>query len=431
MKLILKNGWVIDPRNKTNERRDVAIDDTVLVDPDTIARAADVDVIDVGGCVITPGLIDIHVHLREPGYTYKEDIATGTRCAAAGGFTTVLAMPNTKPPIDSLAVVRELQERIRQTAIVEVLLTVAITRGRAGKELTDIAGLAKEKLVAAISDDGDCVEDRELMLHAMSLAKSAGLPLVDHCEDRALSAGGVMRRGISSDYMGVPGMPGETESAIVARDVELCCLTGCKTHIQHISFCDSVALVRQARKDGLPVTAEVSPHHLTLTDGSVPILGTAAKMNPPLGTADDRRNLTEALADGTISAIATDHAPHAPAEKARSFVDAPFGIIGLETAFPICHTALCETGILDLPTLITRFTVGPASILGIDRGHLSLGARADVAIIDPRRRYRIDIRLSHSKSRNSPFHNQSVVGKVVGTIAAGRWVHRDPDFGKP
>ena len=425
MQLILKNGRVVDPGNNVDDFRDVGIADDLFVDPCEISRMTKTKVLDVSGLIVTPGLIDMHVHLREPGFEYKEDIRSGTCAAAAGGFTTILAMPNTSPPVDSIEVVRDLNTRIEQRSLIHTLICVCMTKARTGKEITDIQQLSNEKGVVAISDDGDCVQNYELMMKAGELAASSGLPIVDHCEDATIKAGdAAMREGSVSALLNVPGFGGEAESNMVARNIEISRQTGAKLHIQHISFYKSVELLRNARKDGLPVTAEVTPHHLCLTHDIVPVIGTNSKMNPPLGTTQDRDELLEALADGTIGTIATDHAPHAPSEKARSFVEAPFGIIGLETALPVCLTELYNKGALDLSNLIAKFTVGPASVLNLSSGTLGVGSVADITIFDIKKTYSIDVTQSASKSRNSPFHHKSVIGKVLGTICAGRWVFR-------
>ena len=426
MHLILKNGRVVDPANNIDEIRDIAVADGLLVEPDDISRLPKTEVLDVAGYVVTPGLIDMHVHLREPGFEYKEDIKSGTHAAAAGGFTTILAMPNTQPPIDSVERLKDLDSRIQQCSLIHTLICPCISKGRLGMEVTDIAQLSREPRVVAISDDGDCLQDYDVMIQAGKLAAESALPIVDHCEDSDLkSEKDAMREGFVSSLMEVPGFKGESESNMVARDIEISRETGARLHIQHISYYKSVELLRTAQKHSLPVTAEVSPHHLCLTHDIVPISGTNSKMNPPLGTPKDRDALLEALADGTIVTIATDHAPHAPSEKARSFVEAPFGIIGLETAMPVCLTELYSKGILDLPTLIAKFTVGPATVLSLNSGTLSSGSVADITLFDIRKRYSIDITQTVSKSRNSPFHNKSVIGKVLGTICAGKWVFKD------
>ena len=426
MQLILKNGRVVDPANKIDEVRDIGIAEDVLVDPNDISKSSRTKILDVSGFIVCPGLIDMHVHLREPGFEYKEDIESGTHAAAVGGFTTILAMPNTQPPIDSVERVKDLNSRIEQRSLVHTLICPCISKDRLGKEITDITRLSKEPGVVAISDDGDCVQEYDIMMEAGGLAAKCGLPIVDHCEDCTVKSNdAVMREGTISSLMDVPGFNGESESNMVARDVELSKQTGAKLHIQHISYHKSIEILRNAQKADLPVTAEVSPHHLCLTHDIVPVVGTNSKMNPPLGSADDRQALLTALADDTISVIATDHAPHAPFEKAKSFMDAPFGILGLETALPVCLMELYEKGILSLSALISKFTTGPASVLNLSSGTLSLGSIADVTLFDIRKRYAIDITQSVSKSRNSPFHNKTVIGKILGTICSGKWVFKD------
>ncbi len=424
MNLVLQNARVIDPYNNVDEVRDLAVSDGVIVDGGKAVCAQAATVVNLAGCVITPGLIDMHVHFREPGFCYKEDIATGTAAAAAGGFTTVLMMPNTAPALDSVEQIRAVRRRVDETAVIDVRISACLTKNRGGVDLVDIEQIRKQTDIVALTDDGDCIQDTEVMRNAMRRAAAVDLPVVDHCEDREVMSGGVMRRCASSACLDVPGMPGETESRMVARNVALCRETGCHIHIQHISYVASIEHVREAQREGLPVTAEVSPHHLTLTAEDVEVLGTGAKMNPPLGTSEDREALISAVADGTISVIATDHAPHAPKEKARAFVDAPFGVIGLETAIPICLTALYATGRMTLADIITRFTVGPASVLGLECRGIVPGAAADLTILNPDFNGIIDATTSLSKCRNSPFHNRSVSGKIIGTLKDGNWVYR-------
>ncbi len=425
MKLILQNGRVIDPANGVDERRDLGICDGVLADPANLAADPETEIVDLAGKVAAPGLIDMHVHLREPGQEYKEDIASGARAAAAGGFATVLAMPNTQPPIDRVERVRDLRTRIGQNAAIRVLMSACLTRDRAGRELTNIRALADETDLVALTDDGDCVQDRDLMRRALELAAATGLAVVDHCEDRAVRDRGVIRQGAIADELGVQGMPGEAESDMVRRDLELCRETGAALHLQHLSCRESVRLLRDAQAQGLPISAEATPHHFALTMDDVPRLGPNAKMNPPLGTDEDRQALLEALADGAISVIASDHAPHAPAEKDRGLAHAPFGVIGLETALPLSLTTLYHTGTLSLLELIARFTTGPARALKLELGTLELGKPADVTIFDPDEEYNIDVQQSCSKSRNSPFDKMRVKGRVYGTICAGNWAFRE------
>ena len=424
MKLLLRQVRIIDPASGRDEVGDFAIARGQVVDPAAIRGHPDTQHLDATGLVVAPGFIDLHVHLREPGQEYKEDIASGTRAAAAGGFTAIVAMPNTTPPTDRVERVLEVERRAKATALVRVLPSACITTDRAGGALSPIAALRQQTSVVCLTDDGDCVQDREVMHAALVAARAAGLPVVDHCECRRHRGEGALRAGPVADWLKVPGMPAETESLMVERDIELARATGARVHVQHVSCRRSVELVRAAQAAGLPVSAEATPHHLALTVDDVPILGANAKMNPPLGDAADRAAVRAALADGTISCIATDHAPHAPFEKARGLAAAPFGVIGLETAFAVCHSELCVAGGLALATLLARLTVGPAQLLGLDLGSLRPGRPADLVLLDPAARYTVDVTQSASKSRNSPFHGRTLQGQVLGTICRGAWVYR-------
>ena len=425
MKLILKNALIIDPVQLTETIGDIAVCDGLLVAPAAIADDPETEAIDLTGKAIAPGFIDLHVHLREPGQEHKEDIATGTAAAASGGFTTVVAMPNTIPAIDSMENIALLTERIRKKAKVRVLISACLSRGRDGAELTDIPALAADPNVVALTDDGNCLPDRELMKRAMTAAAAADIVVMDHCEDRAVWNEGIVREGDSADRLGVAGMPPQTESNIVRRNIELCRETGARLHCQHLSCVESVQLLEAALQEGLPVSAEVTPHHLALTDDVTPILGAAAKMNPPLGSEADRNCLLQAVASNLIRVIATDHAPHSPAEKSQCLTDAPFGIIGLETAFLVCKALLVDNGPLRLPELVARFTVNPAAVIQSDLGTLAIGKPADITIFEPDAETTIDIRKTKSKSCNSPFHNLTVKGRICGTIAAGNWAYRN------
>lgn len=422
--LLLRNARVIDPANDVDEQRDIGVADGRIVAPEVVARRPGHEAIDLSGRVLTPGFVDIHVHFREPGGEHKETVYTGSRAAAAGGFTTVVMMPNTLPAIDRPERVRDLDDRVRQTSLINARICACLTRERAGETVADIEALAATGLVVAFSDDGSCVPRREVMAEAMRRAKAVELPVVDHCEDCAVCGGGVMRQGPIAELLEVPGQPPETEVNIVRRNIALCRETGARTHVQHVSVAESVRLVRAAQREGLPVTAEVTPHHLALTDAVLPMALANAKMNPPLGTAEDRQALIEGLADGTIAAIATDHAPHAPREKTQGLLAAPFGIIGLETALPVCITELVHRGLLSLPHLIASLTSGPAAILGLDCGRLDEGAAADLTIIAPELEDVIDVSRSASLSRNSPFHGRPVRGHVLATMVEGQWVYR-------
>ncbi|MFO7820457.1 MAG: dihydroorotase [Lentisphaeria bacterium] len=419
--LVLKGGRVIDPVNGIDEKRDLAVQEGVLVPPDTIKAKA--EIIDVNGLVVTPGLIDIHVHLRDPGQTDKEDIITGTRGAARGGFTTILAMPNTCPAIDSVAHLEEVVKRIDKYATVRVLQSAKLSTGRDDCALTDAGGL-KEAGAAALTDDGACIQSSALMLAAMRQAQVCGLPVIDHAEDVGVAGSGIIHAGEVSRKLGLNGKNRASEELIVARDIVLARETGCPIHIQHVSSAGTVELIRMAKAWGIPVTGEATPHHLSLTDDACLQYGVNAKMNPPLRTEKDRQSILEGIADGTLSVIATDHAPHTEAEKAIDFERAPFGIIGLETAVPICLTELYHKRRISLFDLVARFTAGPRSVLGISSGTLSNGAPADITVLDPEAQQIIDVSRLASKSRNCPYHGWKCTGKVVATLVAGKWVYQ-------
>jgi dihydroorotase len=428
---LITNGRVIDPGAGTDTVRSIAIAAGRIVDPAQLENDPATTQIDAAGLVVCPGLVDIHVHFREPGGEYKETIATGTSAAAVGGFTTVVMMPNTIPPIDSVEIIQKIQARVDDTACVHAKITACLTLQRCGDAIADLRAMARDTAVVAFTDDGNCVQDEALMLQAATIAAELDIPITDHCEDEKIIAGGVMRQGPEADAMQVQGMPGETESNIVARNIELSRRTGAHFHMQHLSSAVSIEHMRRAKADGIRVTAEVTPHHLALTVADVPTLGSSAKMNPPLGTAADRQALLEALADGTIDAIATDHAPHAPWEKAGNFAAAPFGVLGLETALSVSLTTLYHTGIVDLPELVRLMTLAPARLLRLDAGTLAVGAVADVTLFDPDAELVVDITTSGSRSRNSPFHGRTVRGAVAATMCSGAWVYKAPTFDNP
>lgn len=417
--MILRGARLVDPANGVDEVRDLGLAEGLVVPADALAGAR---VIDLTGRVLAPGFIDMHVHLRDPGQTGKEDISSGTRAAAAGGFASVVAMPNTAPPIDSPAAVTEALARIRQYAVVRVYQAAAMSRGLAGVELTD-AGRLGAAGAAALTDDGRCLQDAGLMRRALAAAGMTGIPVLDHCEDAELAASGVVHAGRAAAQLGVPGIVAAAEETMVARDAELARTANWPVHVQHLSSAISVQHVRAARAQGIPLTAEVTPHHLTLTDAACLEYGTNAKVNPPLRTEQDRLALIEGLRDGTISAIASDHAPHTAAEKDVDLRQAPFGLIGLETTIPVCMTALVHSGLLTLPELIAKFTSGPRDILGLRNGSLEPGAPADVTILDPDLDAVLDVGTFRSRSRNSPFHGWHCRGKAVGLIVAGEWVY--------
>jgi len=424
MDLCLRGGRVIDPRRGFDAEADVLLKDGAVgrVGPGIAAGVGDgVRIVDVRGKWVVPGLVDLHTHLREPGQEYKEDIATGTRAAAAGGFTAVCAMPNTTPPNDTRAVTELIVRRAREAGTVRVYPIGAITKGLAGESLAEMGEL-KEAGCVAVSDDGKPVMNAELMRRAMEYARTFGLPIVQHCEDLTLSAGGAMNEGPVATRAGIRAQPTSAESAMVARDLELCALTGARYHVAHVSSADSVRLIREAKRRGLPVSCEVTPHHLTLTDEACAHYDTHAKCNPPLRAAADVEALRAALGDGTIDAVATDHAPHSPVEKEVEFEQAAFGVIGLETAVPLV-LELVRAGTLTPATFVERLSAGPAALFGLPGGTLAAGAPADVTVIDPQAAWTCEPAALRSRSRNTPFAGRSLQGKAVLTIVGGAIVY--------
>jgi dihydroorotase len=431
MDLCLRGGRVIDPGRGVDAEADVILKDGVVARSGKgIASgvSGDVRVIDVRGKWVLAGLIDLHTHLREPGHEYKEDIATGTRAAAAGGFTAVCAMPNTNPPNDTRAVTELIVRRAREVGAVRVYPVGAISKGLAGETLAEMGEL-KDAGCVAVSDDGRPIMNAELMRRAMEYARTFGLTIVQHCEDLSLSHGGAMNEGLVSTRAGIRAQPASAESAMVARDIELCALTGARYHVAHISSADSVRLVREAKRRGLPVTCEVTPHHLTLTDDACASYDTFAKCNPPLRAAADVAAVREALADGTIDAVATDHAPHSPVEKDVEFEEAAFGMIGLETALPLL-LELVRSGALTPAALVTRMSTAPAAVFGLPGGTLADGAPADVTVIDPDATWTCDAGALRSRSRNTPFSGRSLRGRAALTVVGGTIAYSSPDWGE-
>lgn len=420
MLILLKNGRVIDPAHGIDQIADVVIEDRRILAVGLGAAASyatdrDVRVIDCSGKWIMPGLVDIHTHMREPGFEYKEDIASGTRAAAIGGFTTICAMPNTSPVNDNRAITEMMVAKAREAGVVRFHPIGAVTRKLEGRELTEMADLRDGGCVA-VSDDGRCVLHSGVMRRALEYAGTFDVPLIQHAEDHHLTEGAQMHEGAISTKLGLKGWPRVAEDHIVARDLMLTEMTRAKYHVAHISSKGAVAFVREAKSRGVRATAEVTPHHLTLTDESVLGYQTACKVNPPLREAEDRDALIAALADGTIDCIATDHAPHAPSEKDAEFSEAPNGMIGLETALPLMLD-LVRAGKVKLSRLVESLTSAPAKIVGLPVGTLGAGALGDVIVVDPDVEW--TVQSFASKSQNSPFVGRTVRGRVMATIVDG------------
>jgi dihydroorotase len=421
--LLLRGGRVIDPSLGRDERADVLLQDGLVVDVGAgFGDPDDAVVLDVAGLVVSPGLIDLHVHLREPGQEHKETIATGARAAAAGGFTAVCSMPNTDPPVDDPAAVGYVRAAGLRAGAARVYPCGAVSLGQKGERLTEIGEMISAGAVA-ITDDGRPVATAGLMRLALEYARTFGIPVASHCEDVTLSRGGSMNEGLVSTRLGLTGIPNAAEDIGIARDLLLAELTGGRLHVQHVSTRAGVAMIRAAKERGLPVTAEAAPHHFTLTEEAVDSYRTDAKVNPPLRAAADRAAVIEGVGDGTLDVIATDHAPHHYDEKEQAFEDAPFGLVGLETALALGITELVEKGVLDLPTLLLRMSTAPARAFNLPGGSLVPGAAADVTILDPAWEWTIDPGCFLSKSRNTPFAGRTVRGRAVYTIVGGRIVH--------
>ncbi len=415
--LLIQNGRVVDPANRIDERMDLAIADGKIA---AVRKAIHSDahkVVDAKGRLVCPGLIDIHVHCREPGHEEEETIASSAAAAVAGGFTTILAMPNTHPPLDDDTAIRQVVRRGEEANLARVLAAGCITRNREGKELAEMA-LMKAAGAVAFTDDGDGVASSSVMQRALQYAGMVGAPLLQHCQDPDL-ASGAMNSGAVAVRLGLGGIPGSAEEIMLRRDLELVERTGARYHVQHVSTRGAVDLLREARRRGLPVTAEATPHHLLLTDAACMTYDSNYKMNPPLRTLEDVEALRQGVADGTIDALATDHAPHSKEEKEQEFNLAPFGIISIECALGLYARALVDTGLMTWNALIDRMTAGPAAVLGLPSGTLSVGGPADVTIIDTDTEWTVDVNRFRSKSRNCPYHGWQLGAQPMVTIVGG------------
>jgi dihydroorotase len=423
--LLVKGGRVIDPAEGRDETGDVLIvGGRIEAVGQNLAAPDGTPVIEAAGLIVCPGLIDMHVHLREPGHEYKETIASGTRAAAAGGFTAVACMPNTDPVNDDQAVTRYILEKAASVGLVRVHPVAAVSLEQRGEQLTEAWDL-KAAGAVALSDDGRPVADAQLMRRAMEYAHQAGLALISHCEDPSLSAHGTMNEGVISTHLGLRGIPAAAEEIMVYREISLARLTGCPVHIAHVSTAGSVDLIRRAKGDGLPVTAETCPHYFTLTEHAVLGFDTHAKMNPPLRTSRDLTAIKKGLAEGVLDVIATDHAPHSVLEKEVEFEEASFGIIGLETALPLT-LRLVREGVLTPTGAVTAMSLNPARILGVPGGTLRPGTPGDVTILDPNRAWVVDSSRFQSLSRNTPFEGWRLLGQAAYTIVGGRVVWPPP-----
>ena len=421
--LWIQNGRVIDPANQREEKADLFAKDGLLVASLSEAEKAKATKFDAKGLVVAPGLVDIHVHFREPGQTHKEDIASGSRAAAAGGYTSVVCMPNTSPVCDNAGTLERINNSIDKDAVVHVYTTGCLTMGMQGEHLAP-TGQLKQAGIVAVTDDGLCVQNNEIMRRAVEYATLFDLPVMDHCQDATLTTGAVMNEGEWSVKLGLKGWPRAAEDIIVARNIILSELTGARIHMQHLSSHHSVELLRNAKAKGIRVTGEASPHHLEFTDACIEGYKTEFKMNPPLRTDLDRKALLEGLKDGTIDCIATDHAPHSPTEKDQTFDQAPFGIIGLENALASTLETLYHSKELSLSEVIALMTHKGAEICNLPAGTLSEGAAADICIFDPDQKWSVDPEQFKSKSRNCPWNGRTLRGQVKATFVDGKEAFR-------
>ena len=421
MKLLLKSGRVVNPATNFNDMVDILIEDEKIVKIGADLQSDDAEIFDATGLIIAPGLIDMHVHLREPGQEAKEDIGSGTRAAAAGGITTVACMPNTSPVIDNSVLVQGIAQRAQQDGVVKVKVVGALSKGQEGKELAEIGDMLEAGAVA-ITDDGHYVDSAKLLMNGLDYIARYDLPIISHAEDNTLTEDGVMHEGAVSAMLGMKGRPAVAEDIAVSRDILLAEYTNARIHIAHISSKGAVELVRQAKKRGVKVTAEVTPHHLTLTDEEIKNFNVAAKVCPPLRSKDHVQAMIEGLKDGTIDAIVTDHSPHAFEEKDREFKFAPNGFTGMETSLGVILTNLYHTGIMTIDEIIEKMSVAPAKILKLDAGNIEIGKIADLTVIDPEKTWKVDSNKFYSRGKFTPYDGEELKGKAVATIVNGKIV---------
>ncbi|MBC8015083.1 MAG: dihydroorotase [Sporomusaceae bacterium] len=424
MKLLLKGGRIINPAQGFDGIADILIENGHIIEIGSYLSSEGAEIFDAQGLVVTPGLIDMHVHLREPGLEAKEDIVSGTRAAAAGGFTTIACMPNTKPAVDSAIIVSGILHRAQYEGVVNVKVIGALSKGQLGKELAEIGDMIFTGAVA-ISDDGSSLDNNRLLKTGLEYTSMFGCPVITHSEDESLVEDGVMHEGVVSAMLGMKGRPAVAEDIAVARDIMLAEYTDSILHIAHVSSKGAVELIRQAKKKGVKVTAEVTPHHLTLTDEAVKSFDTATKVNPPLRSADHVASLIAGLKDGTIDCIATDHAPHAFEEKDMEYKQAPPGFAGMETALGVILTELYHTGKFSLLEIVERMSTAPARILGLESGVLKVGSTADITIFNADLDWIVDSSKFYTKGKHTPFDKRSLKGKAVGTIVRGKFVMRN------
>lgn len=423
MTTLIKSGRVINPAKNQDEICDLLVENGIITKCDKNIEGCFDEVINADGLLVMPGLIDLHVHLREPGFEYKETIETGSKAAAKGGYTSICAMPNTKPAVDSVETVKYIKEKAKEVSPINVLIVGAVTKEQAGKELSDIRGM-KQEGICAISEDGKSVMNSGIYREAMKLAKELNIPVMAHCEDINMVCGGALNMGKKAEELGVKGISNAVEDVIAARDILIAKETGARLHLCHCSTVDSERMVREAKEEGLLVTAEVCPHHFTLCEDDITANDANYKMNPPVRSKKDLEALRAGLKNDVFDVISTDHAPHSAEEKSRSIDKAPFGIVGSETAVALTMTELVHTGIINYMQMAAKMSYNPAKVLGIDKGTLNVGAIADITIIDPEKEYTINTEDFVSKGKNTPFNGYKAKGMVVRTIVSGKTVYK-------